>query len=135
MIDVLNFSKSLAAGIQTATSIPTFTEGSLDTQQGEFSDALILTIGASSEVVSLNSTFRVEYRLGYIYQPETMTESDAEAKRSGILQDVVGYIDSIQRYTELGGAVVLQVDASPWEVSYDAQSITYSIPIVVVAQF
>ena len=134
MIDNLSFSTALASAIQTATGITTITEGSTETVDGEFSDVLILTLGSSTEAVPTNATYRLDYRLGYVTQPETYTEEDLVARRAEVYQDVYDYIDGLDRYEELGDGVILQAEISPWEVNYDGTAIAYSIPINMVVQ-
>lgn len=135
MIDLLNFSKVLAAALQQATGITVYTEGDAEQRAGEFSDALVLSLGGTNEVVALNATNRVVYRLAYMALPSTYTDSDLLSRRSSIHDAVIQYIDSLERYTELGGAVVLQAQASPWEVNYDGPQVQYSIPLDFVVQF
>ena len=80
MIDILSFSKAVATQIETATAIETLTEGETGTYTGEFSDLLILSIASTDEALPQNATYNISYRLAYVFQPETMTETAAATK-------------------------------------------------------
>lgn len=133
MIDLLTFSNALAANIATATGVDTITEGDTATYTGEFSDILILSTTSTDEALPANATQRLTYRLGYVYQPDTMTAATLEAKRAAIFQAVGEMVAGIERYSELAGAVILDAQIQPWEVSYNGPAVNFNIPLEFVA--
>lgn len=135
MIDILNFSKALAGKIYLATGVETLTEGDNSVHGGEFSDLIILAHGGNNEAVAGNSTYSTEYRLSYVYQPETMEETAATEKQAQIFQNIADYINGISRYSELGGAVILDAQVKPYEINYNGAAIQYIIPLSFVLQF
>lgn len=111
----------------------TITEGDTATYTGEFSDILILSNTATDEALPANATQRLTYRLGYIYQAETMTAATLEAKRAAIFQAVADMVGGIERYSELAGALILAAQIQPWEVTYNGPAVTYNLPLEFVA--
>lgn len=135
MTNTLQFTKKLALIIGNITGVSTYCELDIDSVEGEFSQALILTLSTNQEVVQGNNTQRLHYNLGFVVQPETCSSDEQASKLNVIYEMLVEYLQSLVKYGDVADAIYLDHEIGQWSIDYDKQQTTFILQFQIVMQF
>lgn len=136
MTNSLFFSRALAAIIQEQTGINTYSDFDIETINGSFNKVLLLHLNNSSEVLQTNNTQRLDYTITLVLAPETVSTDEEHEIQEKLYNAVSSYFSNeALKYTELGGAVILQYISGQYAVALDGAKTNFAFDFSIIAQF